>query len=586
MARIRPANILKAPASMVSGEGTVTAPDFFVEPAIYPLALIAPRQAGTAPTEIDDAPNFPTNHYSLFAYPGEPYYSYACAKDGALPYRYYLVDEPEGMTIDEDTGKIVWLNPTGSSVTFTVGVEDAEGTTRENEVTITVTTSGFAFLDAVNGDDSNNGSRDAPWRTLARLRTAGTSVRQAYVADGTYDTTGLTPGQATMGTGVVNNSGSPTTTNWWADGTTDLNGQVLIFYTGENAGHGALIEGGAVDGSRYHITSQHSAFPHPPQDGDEFAWGNTWKRVEWSAANHCVQWIARHGHAPVIDHDHVSFDMSWGTMHRLTGSSSTPVTVIGFKHINWLDKALQIGLSNYNTFADLYGGDDGATVNVDGSNPALVMFLTGLGSQSWFTYCRNILCQDSKVQSLKTYSLAHPVIESVDSLDLQTGSWDIKDDVSSFDVRYCKHVRAGTARYGGIYGNFANRSGGTFRFCLADTRGNPPSPFDEPIAFEYVQQGAAHGEEVWVVRCTLIGRVWAHDISNDNGPLHFRRCVIVNEDEGVFSQSVQSGRLDIEDNNLMGAPDDGIVDEDGLLQGNYRSEHGPLSAAPCGHELP
>jgi Putative Ig domain len=114
-----------------------------------PLALkmIAPRSSLTS-----------ANRYYK-AYPGLLYRVPVSAYGGAWPYQYALSGQPSGMTVgqhygDTDYGIINWSNPVAGSYSYTVTVTDQAGSTVSSTVSLTVTTSGFLFVDSVNGSPS------------------------------------------------------------------------------------------------------------------------------------------------------------------------------------------------------------------------------------------------------------------------------------------------------------------------------------------------------------------------------------------------------------------------------------------------
>lgn len=134
------------------------------EPAVIPLEIIAPR-TGLA------------TYYRYYkAYPGILYEVPIVVLGGAAPFKYELTAAPSGMTIGEvlpsdylaagpqQYGLIRWSNPTtsGSPHTVTVKVTDQEGTEVTVSWSLTVTTTGFIFIDSVNGNRSsaNGGSGD------------------------------------------------------------------------------------------------------------------------------------------------------------------------------------------------------------------------------------------------------------------------------------------------------------------------------------------------------------------------------------------------------------------------------------------
>lgn len=141
--------------------GSWQLPTGHFEPSRFAMEIIAPR-AGLSTT----------NRYYK-QYPGIPYRVPVSVFGGAWPFKYELTAAPSGMTIgqyygDTDYGIINWANPvtTGSPHTVSVKVTDQEGTVRTVTFTITVTTSGFLFIDAVNGNDANPGTLASPKKTI------------------------------------------------------------------------------------------------------------------------------------------------------------------------------------------------------------------------------------------------------------------------------------------------------------------------------------------------------------------------------------------------------------------------------------
>lgn len=159
--------------------------------ANYPLELVSPRAAGTAPATGNAA--ITAGNRIFKAYPGIEYNIRAVVIGGAYPYTFALSGAPAGLTIDSGSGLIRWPNPTGSSVTPTITVTDAEGTQRSSPWTIDVTTAGFKFVDAVNGNSSGNGSISSPWRTISDMVNASGSVAGdvVYFRNGAYDALNL-----------------------------------------------------------------------------------------------------------------------------------------------------------------------------------------------------------------------------------------------------------------------------------------------------------------------------------------------------------------------------------------------------------
>lgn len=135
--------------TIVSGGSFQLAAGHF-EPSYGTMEIIAPRAGLTT-----------TNRYYK-AYPGLLYRVPVAVLYGARPFKYELTSAPSGMTIgsvygDTDYGIINWSNPvtSGSPHTVAVKVTDQEGTEVTVSWTITVATSGFIFVDSVNGNASS-----------------------------------------------------------------------------------------------------------------------------------------------------------------------------------------------------------------------------------------------------------------------------------------------------------------------------------------------------------------------------------------------------------------------------------------------
>ncbi|MFZ5472115.1 MAG: right-handed parallel beta-helix repeat-containing protein [Myxococcota bacterium] len=153
--------------------------------ANFPLEIIHPR------------PNLTTANRAYKAYPGIEYNIRAGVIGGAYPFAYSLTTAPSGMTVNPATGEVVWPNPTttGSPHSVTLRVQDQEGATATVSWTVTVTTTGFRFVDAVNGSVSTflggtgTGTIDNPWRSLRDVyqgNTQGTGGLSAYLNELIY----------------------------------------------------------------------------------------------------------------------------------------------------------------------------------------------------------------------------------------------------------------------------------------------------------------------------------------------------------------------------------------------------------------
>jgi len=138
---------------------------------VFAYILSAPALAANFPLEIiQPKPNLDTKNRFYKAYPGLEYNVRLGVIGGVYPFRYELVTKPEGMTID-GLGEITWAEPVLSTVPVDVSVVvvDAESSTTNVSWTITVTTSGFRFVDSVNGLSAvagGAGSFANPWKSF------------------------------------------------------------------------------------------------------------------------------------------------------------------------------------------------------------------------------------------------------------------------------------------------------------------------------------------------------------------------------------------------------------------------------------
>lgn len=159
--------------------------------AKFPLELVSPRAAGSAPSNDPGTPAMPSGHRIFKAYPGLEYNIRAVVVGGSYPFTYSLSNAPAGMVIDAATGEISWPDPTGASATPTITVRDSEDTELSESWTITVTTEGFRFVDAVDGNDAGQGTLASPWRTLSEVKDSGAPGQIVYFRSGTYTTEGM-----------------------------------------------------------------------------------------------------------------------------------------------------------------------------------------------------------------------------------------------------------------------------------------------------------------------------------------------------------------------------------------------------------
>ena len=153
--------------------------------ANYPLEL----------TNIKPSGSMNANHRHYRAYPGIEYNIRAAVIGGDYPYTYSLTNAPSGMTINASTGEISWPNPQ-TSASPTITVRDTAARTVSATWTINVTTTGFKFVDATNGQaaPTGTGTLSNPWRTMRDVFNGTTSTDIVYYRAGTYNQLDLTRG--------------------------------------------------------------------------------------------------------------------------------------------------------------------------------------------------------------------------------------------------------------------------------------------------------------------------------------------------------------------------------------------------------
>lgn len=172
--------------------------------AVFPLEITNIKPAGTG------SPIIPATNRIFKAYPGIEYNIRAAVIGGVYPYTYTLRNAPSGMTINSATGEISWSNPQSNAGPITLSVTDQESTTVNTTWSITVTTSGFIFVDdSYSGTET--GSIGQPYSSLANMLAHETNNSTiVYFRTGTY---GLIDHNSTSDY-VLNISSSPT--NWLA----------------------------------------------------------------------------------------------------------------------------------------------------------------------------------------------------------------------------------------------------------------------------------------------------------------------------------------------------------------------------------
>lgn len=148
--------------------------------AVNPLEIANIKPAGTGDPAINPA------HRIFRAYPGIEYNIRAAVIGGSYPYVFSLSSAPEGMTINSQTGEITWSNPQASAGPIILKVTDSEGTSVTTSWSITVTTSGFIFVDR-SYSGTETGSINQPYNSIQDLLNLnGHASDIVYFRAGTY----------------------------------------------------------------------------------------------------------------------------------------------------------------------------------------------------------------------------------------------------------------------------------------------------------------------------------------------------------------------------------------------------------------
>lgn len=306
---------------------------------------------------------------------------------------------------------------------------------------------------------------------------------------------------------------------------------------------------------------------------------NTWTRVEFGAQAHSVQWLAYPGETPVIDNGYSSGAEN-SRFIRMSGSDTHPVYLDGFEITNAWDKGLQYGSgTDYPVFRRL--DIHGVAEAIDGSNPAGIMTLANYGDPTWYAAYQDIDFHDNASGGIKQYSHRKVLWEDLQFRN-SGGGPDLKADVPRFEVRRCTFVENSDA-YCGLFGNMSVSEGAP-DVASGEVRYNRMLCGDTPgkYAMDVNQDGQAG--EIHLYRNTFVGTVRVRNTDAADGPFHFSRNVIVNDDRGtdhvVFEAVEDPTRVTFEEN-LSGTPADGIVDGNGDLQGDDIDYLGTR-----GHQIP
>jgi hypothetical protein len=523
LTRLQSATLAAAAAALVLA-GAAPA-----DAANYPLQLMHPRAAGTSSEP--EGPPISQNHRIFWAYPGLEYNIRAAVIGGAYPYVYALSNAPPGMTIDAATGTIAWAAPaTATAVTPTLTVTDQEGTAVSASWTIRVDASRFLFVDAVNGREFDasppgTGTIDKPFRRLRDIYSGNAPAAK-----------------------VINTHAH----------------KLVYFRRGTYQIDGYLEDVGAYDG---------------------FSLG----RMPMSDSVKPVAWLAYPGEIPTIDGQcaaasrptgargcsrgpHIAF---YGTAHNVywDGLHVVNVAVHGVR---------TEGVGNYQVFRRGTWRVQGPTVR--SANAGMVTFAASGGAGSpmgWFTAIQdNDFSDIDGGMCVELYSVQRTLIENNTCHNVYSSNG-FADDGGVF-------IKGGEMRRitvrGNTFHNMARRAIAGNMLVLRSAEilfnrvydiknvNNYTEPGNyNPVALEVNQNGEAG--VVHIYRNTLIGRVIIYNTDAADGPFYLQHNVIVNNDSGshVAFENVTAASRIVLTENLVGKPEDKLVDATGNLTGSFRS---------------
>jgi hypothetical protein len=486
----------------------------------YPLEILYPKAVAAAPSGLD------ANNRCFFAYTGLTYTIRAAAMGGSYPYTWSLSNAPAGMSINSSTGVITWTNPTATASNIQVTCSDSASGTASETWSITVGTSGWYFVDAVNGNaHSTNGGTGTgtaanPWLTLDDVYDGSTANSRVYFRAGTYTVANI-----------------PTFSN----------------------------SGGA--GTPYEL-------------GEEY--------IDWRDTSRATNWIAYPGDAqPVIDYGYIGtgFPYNTGDSKPRVLLQSNATALIGLKFINSMTMAFQFARTNrrgvYVWDCDFVNTGPG----INGGNSAFLMWKALYGSGPTYTpgtqaYGDVVIgCLFNDCDGVATtggnsvwkmYSMLRPLFYDNDISDTTENveACAYKADISQFTIRKNQFSNIGeTAISGNMDTHLENDGGGE------ETFGD--------ICYNYVADAVLSGLDIGnakvstpigrvdVYRNTFVCPIRIENLVTADGPYVLSKNAIQNADGAqspwphIQDTSItDSSRVTLDDN-TAGAS--GIVDGSGNL---------------------
>jgi hypothetical protein len=302
--------------------------------------------------------------------------------------------------------------------------------------------------------------------------------------------------------------------------------------------------------------------------------GSPWERVEFSASEVPVAWLAYPGASPVID---FGFEpgSEVGVLFRFTGSN---VYIDGFETRNSRVIGFQLGSgppSHYRVMRRLRMHDHNLiNANLDGTNASLIMTTSsysdpdaGGNAGTWAQYLAIQDCEfynAARDMALKTYSQWKMVFEDNVLHHMFYGA-EIKADMPRFTYRHNTHYAIQRRAIGGNLASMTTH--GEILFNLVNA---PNSEFGLDL------NQNSETKRVDVYRNTFVSRVRVRNTNAGDGPFNFYNNVIVNGDSGtptgshIYHENVSDPSRITRASNLVGYAGDNIVDSSGALTGTYR----------------
>lgn len=518
--------------------------------------------------------DLPSGHRALKAYTGMTYEIPFTVIGGCYPFTFSITNAPSGMTVagwyttltgapaatgsaTGDWGVVTWTNPTSDASNVGFRVIDNCGTVKtETLTTISVTTSGFKFIDAVNGHaaasngGTGDGSQGNPWLTINDAYENATSQTILYL----YPRAQVSAGGVLTGTAYT--------------------------YTDIPTGGGCTLPNFPETRIDINEASRWSAMIRDPRGSatDEavinYNFSGTWD----SCPNPAYQRIVG---------DRIWFDgITFFKMHTKGVEIRSGSLFNGW--VFWRNKC--------DTYGPGYGGSNSAclmTANTQSTHRYGSVFVGNRGFRGAGT-------GDNHTDMLKTYT-ENALLVAGNTTTGQTssgtdGEFSIKGTHTWVEVRdnRCYSMASGQACLGGNTAGIGPYEIRYNNFVVSGLGSNGMSAMAIHIG-----QGPGTVSGVKIFRNTLFGRVRFWNAGPWSGSVDLTRNVVINQDNAQATPYLCDGTSSsTEWGDCSGTPvptfsltsnytstTSGDIDSNGLLTGTARTNHGPDSATPKGFEL-